>query len=379
VTGQKITDLDLDGAHAGTHAYMGGTIIAEQFSNDLRFKVNDPVTGSMRKTSTAGVVYEDLDEGGRTEIVGLDTAVPPVSANGPMPPPLYNEGGWVGGPEKSCVDEDGSPLSCNHASFLNGSRWRKRIGGGPSASYSWSTGLSPNGDNIPFSIQEIINSSDAWGLSAENGGPTPQTAGKARFIERDQKQYDKKRVEVRKRLDEILNGKIKKCLNFLRKASLSVQDILNAVNLQRAYDGDMSEISMSDAGNYDRDSLSQMEPWRRDQHLNQRVKEFLKPGAYKAITMLYAAGVETNSVMDTVQLRSDVYFRIGLSKGVFGVGAGYTDSSGLNQTTILHEALHSLTGLDDSDLFKLLTGKTEPAIIASAGISQALMDNDCTK
>lgn len=54
--------------------------------------------------------------------------------------------------------------------------------------------------------------------------------------------------------------------------------------------------------------------------------------------------------------------------------------SGLNETTILHEAIHSLTGLGDIDLYKKLTGiDTKFHGEASSGISAALKKNGCVK
>ncbi len=51
VTDQKITDVAQDGTFSLMHVYMGGSIIAEQSDADPEFKVNDPVTGSMWKTT----------------------------------------------------------------------------------------------------------------------------------------------------------------------------------------------------------------------------------------------------------------------------------------------------------------------------------------
>ena len=53
---------------------MGGSIIAEQTDADPEFMVNDPVTGSMWKTTSSGEMIDDEEEGARTEIGGLDVA-----------------------------------------------------------------------------------------------------------------------------------------------------------------------------------------------------------------------------------------------------------------------------------------------------------------
>jgi hypothetical protein len=196
-------------------------------------------------------------------------------------------------------------------------------------------------------------------------GAAKQTVGiKAKLNEKDQKQYDKKRDEVRKRLD---NNKIsKKCLDLLTKAGLTIESVLDAVNMQNAYDGEKSTISMSNAGYYKKGSLDGIEEDRRNGILNQQVAKFIPKNA-KAATMIYPGGSETSSVA----ARSDVYFQI--DRGLFGYG----ENSGLTQTTILHEALHSLTGFGDDELYKKLAGKTSDT--SSADISKLLKDNDCTK
>lgn len=48
----------------------------------------------------------------------------------------------------------------------------------------------------------------------------------------------------------------------------------------------------------------------------------------------------------------------------------------LTQSTVLHEALHNLTKLDDDELYKLLTGK-ELGFQPSAVINTVLVQNAC--
>ena len=85
VTGQKITDVVYDGSYSKTHVYMGDTVIAEQNVDGAEFMVNDPVTGSMWKTTSSGEMIDDEEEGARTEIAGMDTAVPPTDPEWPHP------------------------------------------------------------------------------------------------------------------------------------------------------------------------------------------------------------------------------------------------------------------------------------------------------
>jgi YD repeat-containing protein len=118
VTGQKITDLDNTGASTQYHVYMGSSEIADVGGTDdnVNFHVNDPVTGSMRKTNSAGVMSADDDVESRTEIAGMGTAVPPVNPTA-FPKPRYQDGAWVGSPEHGCTDYESMPVSCSLAGY----------------------------------------------------------------------------------------------------------------------------------------------------------------------------------------------------------------------------------------------------------------------
>lgn len=105
---------------------------------------------------------------------------------------------------------------------------------------------------------------------------------------------------------------------------------------------------------------------------NEKVSDFFKKNdGVGAVTMLNPGGVLTEKVV--LANRSDVYFRTD-ANWLNGKNNGFDD-----QTTILHEALHSLTGLDDEKLYTLLTGKTAGHDASSMGISQALKDNGCSR
>ena len=62
-------------------------------------------------------MYDDMDEGARTEIGGMNVAIPPTDPNGPIPPPQYNDGAFAGNPEDGC-EYDGTPMPCSIAARL---------------------------------------------------------------------------------------------------------------------------------------------------------------------------------------------------------------------------------------------------------------------
>lgn len=194
-----------------------------------------------------------------------------------------------------------------------------------------------------------------------------QVGGRVRLNENDQKEYDKKRQEIRQRFAKIS----KDCLALLTKAGLTVDSVIDAVNIQNAYDGSKSTVSVFDAGGIDE---SGWVSGAREDLKNLERKEtmsayFARKDRVRARTMMHPNGLFSM----TVAGRSDVYFR---TEGTFWNG----EPNGFNnQTTILHEALHSLTGLGDEKLYTLLTGKTATHDAASAGISDALKGAGCSK
>jgi hypothetical protein len=119
VTEQKITDTILDGSFGQTHIYMGSSIIAEQSESDVDFKVNDPVTGSMWGTFMSGVKKDDLYDGNRTELAGLNTAIPEHDPSPAYPHPEYDAGGYSENPENGC-EVEGVVMPCDAAQSYKG-------------------------------------------------------------------------------------------------------------------------------------------------------------------------------------------------------------------------------------------------------------------
>jgi hypothetical protein len=115
VTGQKVTDVVLDGSWGNTHINMGSSTIAEIGSdNYLAFSTNDPVTDSTWGTNSTG---EKGPDEGRVEMAALNTSVPPVAPANGMPPPVYKNGGNVGNPYSGCQVE-GMPAHCDQINAI---------------------------------------------------------------------------------------------------------------------------------------------------------------------------------------------------------------------------------------------------------------------
>ena len=369
MTGQKINDLSHDGSRVATHVYKGATLIASEYDVTV-FQFTDPISGS-----TIG------GEHGRNELAGLGTSVPETEPPS-IPTPNYNKGGNALSAEFGCMTIiDGQEVrtwKCTQSQLAGADGFERTIykGWWVSKTNAKRLGvLQLMGGTLRqqrLFLKEVGTPGTFSVLGSATflnlGGVQTQSGSKAKLSERDQKQYETQRAGVLDRLDNIS----KKCRDFLEKAGLAVSDVISAVKLQQAYDGEKSTISMNDAGYYEEGSLSQFAPERRAGLLNQRMSDFIPKNA-KAATALFPGGQLGNTVAE----RSTVYFQIDYSNGVFGLGRGYKSNSGLTQSIILHEAIHSLSGLRDKELYTLLTGKTANAEDSSRGISEELKDNDC--
>lgn len=147
--------------------------------------------------------------------------------------------------------------------------------------------------------------------------------------------------------------------------------MLDAVEKQRPFDGERSTITVGEAGTVD--ETAWLPGTTEDAKSYQRAvltsSYFKNIRSVSALTGLSPGGKFALSVSD----RSDVYFRV--SRGPFGI---YGERTGLKESTILHEALHSLSGLGDQGLYKLLTGNVASnSEEASRKITETLEDNDC--
>jgi hypothetical protein len=144
---------------------------------------------------------------------------------------------------------------------------------------------------------------------------------------------------------------------LLRTALIPIA--LDAVNQQQAYNGPKSTISRLQAGTVDFSdpdfqSMQLNDPTRAAAILNGPVSGDFRSAGRMAETALYPGGVFGATPAD----RSTVFFR----------------KSGLGN--ILHEALHSLTGLNDELLARQL-GVEIPSSGVTDIITQTLIQHGC--
>jgi hypothetical protein len=226
------------------------------------------------------------------------------------------------------------------------------------------TGGTPPATGLEFVQEEIrsegvglfITDAPVWRADNEGGGlhweqqlfALQQNPG----LKGDRlKKYNEQRDVARNSLQN------EKCRKFLSAHGFDPDKLLDAVNMQRAHDGRISMISQKSAGFYPNKGTDSP---RIDALKNLPVASYFKNERGRvtgAITAMYAGG---KSSMDpsTVEERSDVYF------------GNPNPTSG----TILHEALHSLTGYGDS-LLQFLLGI--PIQDSSSNITKILKNNGC--
>lgn len=182
----------------------------------------------------------------------------------------------------------------------------------------------------------------------------PQNSGQVALTGGNLERYNNERDKTRNKL---VNSK--KCRDFLLAHGIDPDAALDAVNQQRAYDGAASSISRLAAGvlNPEVDIMSPQGSAYANGPISLSFTNS-QGSTIQAWTAVYVGG--TQVLANTVSGRSDVYFR----------------HSGLNASTILHEALHSLlSGISDANLANKL-GVTVTADDTHP-ISAALHDHDC--
>jgi RHS repeat-associated protein len=184
--------------------------------------------------------------------------------------------------------------------------------------------------------------------------PGPRGGGGPTGLGKNQRKFDKAKAKL---LNKDLKQPSKDCAKLLAMTGLSLNEITAAVNQQVPYSGpDTTGLSMLDAGLLPPPDLSLPPPARRGAivETSESVSAYFKAHPeMPAATAGFRSGTG-----------NDVYYR----------------SSGLNDTSILHETLHSATGLGDIALAKNLgLGTFASRSAASAAISNALRKNGCTK
>jgi hypothetical protein len=199
------------------------------------------------------------------------------------------------------------------------------------------------------------NNGDSWSLYRQWFEAYPQSngpdSGKGALTANRLNRYNSERDKTRNQLKTS-----KKCRDFLMAHGINPDAALDAVNQQRAYDGETSTISRLAAGLVGPDVDLTTKAGADYAKASVNIEFTNSRGAQiQAHTAFYVGG----ALKTTVTGRSDVYYR----------------GSGLNASTILHEALHSLTGLSDPALGTKLGVTVTPD--NTQPISQILHKNDC--
>ncbi len=399
-----------------TSIYAGGAIIAEQRrlldDETVVYFHADPVTGSKQEVRQTGESIDTRE--GRQEVEPFGQSIrttPPFEEEPPANPvPIVGDSLF---PEWQCaLPTDLIPTHCALkmiADIKGGGLWlgptstKNKEGNIANLSHE-SSHSDPGRGGVALAANNALSSAvtattkpaeqeDGCSYGTDGGQPNcnvqslpaasdpieannaefkglGQTMGiKLRLVESDQRKYEKTRTDLVRRLDD--KNISENCRELLDTAGLSLKNVVEAVNLQNAYDGSKSTVSMFVAGGIDESSWNPgLSEANRQATRDRKIDDyFANETRVQARTMFNPGG----SFAATVAGRSDVYFRTD-ANWFNGKNNGFS-----SQTTILHEALHSLTGLTDQKLYTLLTGMTTDHDGSSMGISQALRDAGCTK
>jgi hypothetical protein len=396
--GAVLTEINSSGQKMTGYVYAGGELIAKQANNEVVWEHVTPAnSGKYEIHSSTGYIS-------RTEFdpVGAD-----VGISAPTVPDTNGGDGEIGGhhsggdltsryadlfnPAGGCV-VDGRSASCGEAMIY--------VNFGTGNSTSMLANASTTMHDIAHSIGVMFASAGAsktvlnvsgmagtpghetieWGWFKPEGygwtfGPVPtaysgtaemtfdvvslatsfQTQQSQNPVGLNLKQQQKYDKVVGKLVNENLGSELKvKCASLLALTGFSINQIIGAIHAQQAYSGpDSTNISMLNAG-----LLPPVDPTLPSRALsaatfevNETVSQYFKNDSrVKAMTATFGGNPNV------------VFFR----------------SSGITSTTILHEALHSITGLGDIDLAAKLGLGNLTHDAASAAISKALKDNGCT-
>jgi hypothetical protein len=130
--------------------------------------------------------------------------------------------------------------------------------------------------------------------------------------------------------------------------------VVASVTNQTPYDGPLSNLSMLAAGAYVSSQLIE--------------DPVPKLGQYAVCQSFWSGGSWSGTVAlaQSQPPGTDVY-----------IATQKSATPNLTQSTILHEALHNLTGLSDEDLYRALTGTAFPKGSPTSIINKPLVDNGC--
>ena len=147
------------------------------------------------------------------------------------------------------------------------------------------------------------------------------------------------------------------CATFLSGKELSVSAITKAITNQVPYDGLLSTLSMVAAGESTQADRDDKDAWPNFQK-------------QPVCTQYWGSGGSWSGVVASAQVQppgTDIYLATQMR------ALNY-----LTESTILHEALHNLTGLDDNKLYNRLSGTTCGfGNSKSAVINTLLISNGC--
>jgi len=361
--GKVITELDSAGQKKKGYVYYSGKLIARQDPNWIVWQHENPITGTHGGSSRDGSAALDV----QPDAVGVNMGLyDPFPVPEQWEPPEDGLVGLLPGsgiPSGRCM-LDGIPIFCSDAEHLlsTGAAEFKR------PDTVWRDGhwvfVTFNRETEQYE-RPVFSHFDYTSVTDEDG----RTSGKwhavfegvafsetedlfrvfafkaapklGRLLTGDRrKEYVAARNVAHNRLHSS-----KECREFLKSQGISANDVAKTLNRQIAYDGTKSTISMAGAG-----LLPESDP-----DAKMSVPDFLKTFRVDAIVAL-AGGSKT---------RNDVY---------------YGDKP-FTAEMIIHEALHTLLGVNDIDL-GLKLGMTiseawEMMKTSSHKISDLLVKNGC--
>jgi hypothetical protein len=382
--GAKLAELDVNGAKAKGYVYGGGGLLAKQEiyqntnSSAVKWQHRNPGSASWVETASNRVFErQEMDPLGQETGTFDPFLIIPNPNYGDVhgDTPMFVDGGDPFHLSDGCGDIDGLPASCSEIRdrMANGTAVNDTFGtittvritdANGSRTYSGFAGLPP-GENARFTGFAAGIAASAFHLYSDNGFGTavfmsvlwgglasgrgveanashfaPQDAGvRGELTGRRLQEYTDAKNRV---LDRLKNSD--SCKSFLlEKLGLSAGAVSSAVNRQRAFDGLTTTITAADAG-----LVPHIDPRTNQPHslANKAVKDlFTGKGRPDAMQ----AGFASNE--DRGASQRDIYY-------------GWDFDS----STVLHETLHSFTGLDDASLMEKLEGN----------ISTELTNHGCT-
>ncbi|MET0753299.1 MAG: VCBS repeat-containing protein, partial [Pyrinomonadaceae bacterium] len=338
VTGQKISNLTYTGDRLHTYAYLGNTVIADQWSGSLMFKFNTPVTGSVEETLSSGAI--NPNHTGKIEMGALGTVIPSQNGDGEeIDPSATHQGGHTKNPESGC-QLNYAWVSCDRQQEYYRSMGGSVLGGqiidvtvkssrvwlirGPIPEDAWNNTRNLilergeflgwlNDVNVNFYETNTINDQ-----TQVSNGPAKLTQKESRKLQ-----------EMRDKAKEESDGEM--CRKFLEEHNISRQSVIDALYNHTAYSAKRSEISVRESGFFSAEFINIIPTLDRttrasyENALDTSLKDFIKV-AYGGKVGAFVSHAYSNTVFYK-NFKSGVAF---------------------------HESLHLATGLNDVGLAEKL-------------------------